>query len=261
MESCLGLSLYELNIYLSFCLLADDLIDVPAGMVSPGTKFRVIDNNRSCENNKEKITRFHSQRWIPLSSCRMLCLAKKKCRAFDYYKSTWWCNLYERPCITPLETKDSPSSHEVVRKGCAQAGSGDGMIGILGSRRKYVCNALQAVRAHLSNVSDVSFDATVVLESDHRFWQDDDTRRVVTSPSEIKPRTKRAASRKRRRKLSLRPHPRTYRRAWVNTSQHQQSSMHRRRVFGPRQYALETIPRPGRRCLLARRRTGWVSVD
>ena len=149
--------------------VAADLRYLPAS-INTDSHVRVIDAHRACEGNNENLAPFFKNGWTLFHLCERLCLLKKNCYAFDYYQKTKFCSFWEKPCKHPLTTKDGASSYEVTTKGCPQAGSGDGMMGILGNPTKYVCNAVQTVLAHLSNASNVTFQTTLVSESDRRFW-------------------------------------------------------------------------------------------
>ena len=150
--------------------VAADLRYLPAS-INTDSHVRVIDAHRACEGNNENMAPFFNNGWTLFHLCERLCLLKKNCYAFDYYQKTKFCSFWEKPCKHPLTTKDGASSYEVTTKGCPQAGSGDGMMGILGNPTKYVCNAVQTVLAHLSNASNVTFQTTLVAKSDRRFWQ------------------------------------------------------------------------------------------
>ena len=161
----------------------DDLVDLPSGEVNTGTeaRFGVINTKKACEINNQNIVHYRSQ-WIDgLDLCKKLCLSEKSCRAIDWYRSTKWCNLYKEPCLNPQQTKFESSSYFVNNFACAgeqctQVGSGDGMMGILGNRQKYVCNVVETIVAHSPYVSE----RTLVSKSDHRFWHSADTTRPAS---------------------------------------------------------------------------------
>ena len=211
-----------------------------------------------------------------MRQCNDLCLADSRCKAIDFYRVTAWCNLYDRACNNPLLDKDQASSY-LLRRGCPQAGSGDGMMGILGNPTKYVCNAVQTVLAHLSNASNVTFQATQVAKSDRRFWQQQPRRKMsLTERSSVRkdvnasvrqnnatdtPRQEspfkrgdaeisHTNARRKRRALS-----RFTRDQNVSAETPTQESA-RRRVPSVKRYTIPSHPRPGKRCASAKHDLG-----
>ena len=116
----------------------------------------------------QDIRHYRTEEIWNLQHCKQLCVSDIKCHGVDWYGRTKRCNLYENFCKKPRKILDHSSSYFLTGERCKQAGSGDGMMGILGNPTKYVCNAVQTVLAR--NFSNVTFQTTLVSESDRRFW-------------------------------------------------------------------------------------------
>ena len=258
-----------------------DLVDLPAGMDDPSTvHWRVISTVRACEDNKENIKRFFGQNTASLDTCKIECMSHRKCRALDWYKDSKWCNLYTKECKHPQLVRQGSSAYAMEGEVCAQPGSRNGMMGILGDADKYVCNAVQAVLAHLVNVSQIiqshsgvqsgppllTFNFTIVSRAGHRFWQKHDavrklqpSGRVTENLDTVRHRTENSDTvrGKQEKEQASFIHPR-YHNALADTPR-QESSKHRRRatgVPGAKNYTIPAHPRPGKRCASAKRDLG-----
>ena len=237
---------------------ADTAVDLPGDkQTNEKVQWRVISGSRSCEENSQGITRLLGQKSNSLDSCKKLCL-RHNCRAIDFYASTKWCNLYQRACTNPQLVKEGSSSHYFTgnMSSCVQAGPAS-MMGILGNADKYVCNAVQAILAHLPNATNTTFRVALASKTDERFWRVPRRRKATAQSSD---------QRGRRAKEEASANLHRYDATSANTSI-EQSIRRRRRVLSvqsPNKYTRRrtrgyTVPsnaRPGYRCALAKRNLG-----
>eukprot|EP00755_Sulcionema_specki_P039367 Sspe_Gene.24275::Locus_9588_Transcript_2_2_Confidence_0.667_Length_13454::g.24275::m.24275 len=117
------------------CIAADEITFVPTpppGTPPPATttptptklvmSWVLVDASAGCERNTEGILPIeHNHPLATLELCRRSCEQRAGCLAIDYYDSGW-CNLYDRPCHTPLDTrKGAQSWKRVANKGSGMA--------------------------------------------------------------------------------------------------------------------------------------------
>ena len=208
----------------------------------------------------------------------MFCASHHGCKAYDYFRISRWCLLYHAACKKPLMGKDGAASYKILPKECSHKGTG--MMGILGGRRKYICNAVQAVLDRLSNASfNMAFRATLVSKADHRFWRPANVSRQVKTNKTMSKKRKllregaegpggitnlRARQRiktphhrpplRNAQQEPNRPGPRLRRRRMSKGKKSQKPST----TTGPpaRQYTVPSKHRPGKRCAAAKRELG-----
>lgn len=230
----------------------DNLIDIRQGV---DAQWITISTHRSCAVNDENIKHYHDQSTATLDSCKLLCLSDLTCRAIDWYDKTKWCNLYKKPCKHPRKAKHKPSSYYI----CRQAGSGDGMMGILGNRRKYVCNAVQTVLAHLLDTFNMTFRASLVSKANHRFWYQGNGTTSKRHVLEIRPKIRRNDDGEKEHPTSeivfSRPHNASVNgaRQGSNKSQRYAESVNN---YTAKNYTIPPDARPGNRCASAKRDLG-----
>ena len=246
-----------------FCL--SSLIDDEMVYLHPDASnpLEVIDLNRGCSNNTENIQSFAHTIADSLQACKSWCLFQKDCKAYDYFRFSNWCVAFKRACKNPLETKDGASSYRISRvRACSQMGFGT--MGILGTRRKYVCNAVQAVLAHLVNESQMTFHATLVSKADHRFWRPADLARPGKKDRRMSGQSNISREDQERDRVvkdgqARMPSTIPSYTSVLPSAPRQESSRHRRRatgVPGAKSYTIPAHPRPGKRCASAKRDLG-----
>mmetsp|Transcript_61331 Transcript_61331/g.109287 ORF Transcript_61331/g.109287 Transcript_61331/m.109287 type:complete len:777 (-) Transcript_61331:67-2397(-) len=95
---------------------------------SLGFHWKVISDTAACEENGENITVRKGQAGISLPLCRAWCMAWETCEGVDFYKSTGWCNVYDKICKGPKLTKDGASSFRLHRKASFLQQSNSGVV-------------------------------------------------------------------------------------------------------------------------------------
>merc|ERR1719199_1313794 len=88
---------------------ASDPVQPPAG------SWEAISDSKACQVNDEGIKPGKKAKMYGLESCQGLCLATQGCVAVDFIVRSGNCNLYDKPCSTPLyEDAEGASSHKWI---------------------------------------------------------------------------------------------------------------------------------------------------
>merc|ERR1719487_476309 len=66
--------------------------------------WQVISPNKGCKRNKEGVKEYRAYPVLNFRECELRCEVHNPCLAFDYYRKTKMCVLFDEQCRYPLQT-------------------------------------------------------------------------------------------------------------------------------------------------------------
>jgi len=111
------------------CLFFADECSMPQATADGASSYKmarqaewaVIDETHACEGNQEHVKPYMGlTRVVSSEQCKQECERRSRCVAVDYYRTSWYCNLYDVACTHPVADHDGACSFRIVRQLKAQ---------------------------------------------------------------------------------------------------------------------------------------------